>query len=1667
MRKEVLVDDFNTLLNNTPPTPDPVYPYDHGELVNRLGGEINVTEGGGPGSHQASLDYDESVRVGAEGYSMKIHYEMGSTNKWAGFWTALDNLDIRMFNTLSFWVKGTAGGEKFVVSLRPETGNPQDDEDHETRISILDYLPKGVNTQWQKVSIPLAAFTKLRERDKEVDILAMTFIDTIGSANTGTIYVDDIKFERTRIPTSVFVDDFTDDISLNALQGTIGKYNTPTGATIDWVYDSATYDGTGRCARITYSVTEPSAYAEWHEGLYGADVSSQNTLVFYIKGTVGAEVNVYLEDGVVDPNTHELKIINRRYVDLEDYVAIKDDKWQMVRIPLSAFSRQGIDLSRLQTLLFAFEWQNMSGSIYVDDIQFVSYGEIVTPTLDPLPSIVNTSPIILSGTKGPGTAIYVNGTKAVDIDNETIWSCQLGLVDGANTIKMTARDDRGAESNEIVATITLDRAVHLTPPPASYIKIVNDPENQNKLDSTINVTVTKYSVADERFRHTGYAVEISDSASFTPKLAVYNYWNSPTNKAIDAKPIDSTVSFDIDVNSFVGTGKTWTTLPANIYTRVRAIRNYYEPSVAVGNWIVNLSSTVLLDSPKSATLLNSDFDPIVQVEITPKPTLERTAGNAIETGYRIDFLPGNKNFDTTSWENIYHVEKAYTGSVVKFEVDFRTVVESGLFTWSEISANRINARAYSIKKGFTQSSYSSAGPVTVKNITRLQNPMLDKIQLANAENDRVITVKINKYDPVNFGKTDTVLPDVTITNKKDIRHAGYRIDICQDTGFGSKTYTYNYTFDYEGDGLADEIKSTMPEDATIDIDLEPARGIFKEFYKGGKVFVRIFAAREGYALNSEYIRYFNVNFYDTTKLQNPGPHTRVYNKEPGSTSDKWDRTITVEIENYDPSGITSGNNSKNMHHTGYRVDISGSTSGRTPVFNEGSYYSYYYTYDPDKDGVGNEISSAIPDNNVKIHIDLDAARKFWNSSYIMYVRVIATRPGYAVNYDDITTPWVPFADRSFLARPGEGIVPPANPATVLNPTNSNAYTTDTDKIDSSVRVDVNKTIPASIVHEGYAVKVEVTGADGKKYSKMFDITGLKYDVSEPSKIAIVTSTIDVKKLFERDIPYIGIADNEKKAITADFVSTKPGYTNSAPATPTPLSSSFKNTSNSYFEKKVTEVTTMIVSSNPTGTAKIQVVFGSYPTTPPKPLPPGSVKCEVQCSSDSTFPNNESKTITAYTQNLSTTTTTTTNVDATTLLATATGNDIYVRARFVKDGYTSGVYTTPSTIHVTILPPIAEFSASPARSGLVSLNVGFTWDDPTHCGGPSTTYSWNFGDPGSGGNNTSTLANPNHTYNTSGRYDVTLFVTGPSGSHTVTKAGYIIVANIMVDEEDEETIQHAIGRASSGNVVLIPYISGKTYEEDITIDKDITLISEDLTANMITGNIVVKNSKATLDNLNIFYDQGIVVTGSDYKIQSNAGITAINATEITVKNCYIQPSDVFGEAKYGNGIQILNLSGSGEIKPVIENNLVSNADVGVYVYSHSSGGAISAEGKIKNNTLFNTNYGVVFRMHKENLRIQDNIFTNVFGDTTPSPAESAIHITYQDGTLLDNRLNNIIGNVFFNNKYNVWCDELQKKFTPLPQTGTWEYQGNIYEDPELDDYSMPLNPDCEGKGYSIP
>jgi hypothetical protein len=296
-------------------------------------------------------------------------------------------------------------------------------------------------------------------------------------------------------------------------------------------------------------------------------------------------------------------------------------------------------------------------------------------------------------------------------------------------------------------------------------------------------------------------------------------------------------------------------------------------------------------------------------------------------------------------------------------------------------------------------------------------------------------------------------------------------------------------------------------------------------------------------------------------------------------------------------------------------------------------------------------------------------------------------------------------------------------------------------------------------------------------------------------------------------------------------------------------------------------------------------------------------------------------------------------------------------------------------------------------------------------------------------------------------------------------------------EQGESLQAAINGSSSGDTI---YVTDGLFEEDVSIkDKDdIKIVGDGSEDTTLVTNLLLENSDSSIESLSILYKTGDAVgsaLGTGY-----AGITSINSA-ITVRNCIIMPDPYeVNDAKYGKGIQIWNMYGSGIIEPLIENNLILNADAGVYLYSQAQGEAIL--GEIKNNTLDLNNYGIVMRTHKENPEIHHNIITR---------SQDAIHLTYN--SLLSERLNKITDNSFggdsFDNVRDIWCEEsnweLEIELICLPPGGPGGpggcsyWNGNIDGDPQYEqefeypgfiypvdlDYT-PWNPDCGDKGFRL-
>jgi hypothetical protein len=114
-----------------------------------------------------------------------VNYTFGSGMGYGGFYleyTAAKS--ISAYTSMTFWVKGSVGGEKFKIGLSDGT---------DVKVKVSDYLSSGVTQSWQKVTIPLSNFTGLN-KTAVTKPLIVAFEDIYTGSNV-TVYLDCIGFE--------------------------------------------------------------------------------------------------------------------------------------------------------------------------------------------------------------------------------------------------------------------------------------------------------------------------------------------------------------------------------------------------------------------------------------------------------------------------------------------------------------------------------------------------------------------------------------------------------------------------------------------------------------------------------------------------------------------------------------------------------------------------------------------------------------------------------------------------------------------------------------------------------------------------------------------------------------------------------------------------------------------------------------------------------------------------------------------------------------------------------------------------------------------------------------------------------------------------------------------------------------------------------------------------------------------------------------------------------------------------------------------------------------------------------------------------------------------------------------------------------------------------------
>ncbi|MDR4484686.1 MAG: RHS repeat-associated core domain-containing protein [Nitrospirales bacterium] len=286
-----------------------------------------------------------------KGNALRLVYDVSDEGSYGGYLSPLPHLDLWDYDRLTFYVKGDGEEQDLFVGLRDTRGR-------ESKVLVSNYLAQSLSSAWQEVSIPLVAFSDIVDWGR-IDLLSLSVAHPIHKQ--GIVLVDQIEFKK-RIK-HFLVDNFERDEDKNSVDRPYwtfvngnaainGKraHNSPNG-----IYRLSFG---GNIGKIKAYASDVKSFAGWTTSIGGVDCSRCELLSFEVRGAEGEEnATIYLDDG------------NFRWgLELAKFVDVTTD-WQKVTIPIDSYAEAGVDMTHLDKIHVVFEGGEMSGTIYLDDIQ--------------------------------------------------------------------------------------------------------------------------------------------------------------------------------------------------------------------------------------------------------------------------------------------------------------------------------------------------------------------------------------------------------------------------------------------------------------------------------------------------------------------------------------------------------------------------------------------------------------------------------------------------------------------------------------------------------------------------------------------------------------------------------------------------------------------------------------------------------------------------------------------------------------------------------------------------------------------------------------------------------------------------------------------------------------------------------------------------------------------------------------------------------------------------------------------------------------------------------------------------------------------------------------------------------------------------------------------------
>lgn len=171
------------------PTELVIADFNSGNKPNNIGGDFGTWDKDPNDDTQGTkMAFEPEDSLGnPSGYSIRLDYDVDSPNPaYNGFWMKLDGEDATTYKSVSFYIKGDKekGFTKRVkIELKDMSNQPSP------------YIVTGITGEWQKVTIPLEKFRKMKDWSR-MNEFVVVFDDINSRPKEGTIYIDQVAFSK-------------------------------------------------------------------------------------------------------------------------------------------------------------------------------------------------------------------------------------------------------------------------------------------------------------------------------------------------------------------------------------------------------------------------------------------------------------------------------------------------------------------------------------------------------------------------------------------------------------------------------------------------------------------------------------------------------------------------------------------------------------------------------------------------------------------------------------------------------------------------------------------------------------------------------------------------------------------------------------------------------------------------------------------------------------------------------------------------------------------------------------------------------------------------------------------------------------------------------------------------------------------------------------------------------------------------------------------------------------------------------------------------------------------------------------------------------------------------------------------------------------------------------